>query len=90
MKDTIRQRLEKQVDRYEEVGRLLAAPDIDGSSNQFRELSMEYSRLTPMAERFEAYRRCEAELRAAGGWVKKKFDASSRCSAVSSWSCADH
>jgi len=65
MKDTIRQRLEKQVDRYEEVGRLLAAPDIDGSSNQFRELSMEYARLTPMAERFEAYRRCEAELRAA-------------------------
>jgi peptide chain release factor 1 len=65
MKDTIRQRLEKQVDRYEEVGRLLAAPDIDGSSNQFRELSMEYARLTPMAERFEAYRRCEAELHAA-------------------------
>ncbi len=65
MKDTIRQRLEKQVDRYEEVGRLLAAPDIDGSSNQFRELSMEYARLTPMAERFEAYRRCERELRAA-------------------------
>ncbi len=65
MKDTIRQRLEKQVDRYEEVGRLLAAPDIDGSSNQFRKLSMEYARLTPMAERFEAYRRCERELRAA-------------------------
>lgn len=65
MKDSIRQRLEKQVDRYEEVGRLLGAPDIDGSSNQFRELSMEYARLTPTAERFEAYRRCETELRAA-------------------------
>ena len=65
MKDTIRQRLEKQLDRYEEVGRLLAAPDIDGGSNQFRELSMEYSRLMPMAEKFETYRRCESELQAA-------------------------
>jgi peptide chain release factor 1 len=65
MKDTIRQRLEKQVDRYEEVSRLLAAPDIDGGSNQFRELSMEYSRLAPMAEKFDIYRRCESELRAA-------------------------
>ncbi|MFZ9905283.1 MAG: peptide chain release factor 1 [Steroidobacteraceae bacterium] len=65
MKDTIRQRLEKQLDRYEEVGRLLAAPDIDGGSNQFRELSMEYARLAPMAEKFENYQRCESEWRAA-------------------------
>ncbi|MFO1426218.1 MAG: peptide chain release factor 1 [Steroidobacteraceae bacterium] len=65
MKDSIRQRLEKQADRYEEVGRLLADPGIDGGSKQFRELSMEYARLTPLAQGWGEYRRLEAELEAA-------------------------
>ena len=65
MKASIRQRLEKQADRFEEVGRLLADPQIDGGSRQFRELSMEYSRLTPLAEGFGRYRRAERELEAA-------------------------
>jgi peptide chain release factor 1 len=65
MKDTIRLRLEKMTDRFEEVGRLLAAPETSGGSQQFRDLSMEYSRLQPLAERFGAYRGLEADLAAA-------------------------
>ena len=65
MKDTIRLRLEKMTDRFEEVGRLLAAPETSGGSQQFRDLSMEYSRLQPLAERFEAFRGLEADLAAA-------------------------
>jgi len=65
MKDTIRLRLEKMTDRFEEVGRLLAAPEIAGGSQQFRDLSMEYSRLQPLAERFGAFRGLEADLAAA-------------------------
>ncbi|MBX5462883.1 MAG: peptide chain release factor 1 [Steroidobacteraceae bacterium] len=65
MKDSIRQRLEKMTERFEEVGRMLAAPDMDGSSQQFRDLSMEYSRLQPLAERFGAFRALEADLAAA-------------------------
>jgi peptide chain release factor 1 len=65
MKDTIRQRLEKMSDRFEEVGRLLAAPEVAGSSQQFRDLSMEYSRLQPLAERFGAFRGLEADLASA-------------------------
>jgi peptide chain release factor 1 len=65
MKDTIRLRLEKMTDRFEEVGRLLAAPEIAGGSQQFRDLSMEYSRLQPLAERFGAFRALEAELASA-------------------------
>src|SRR5580692_6245476 len=65
MKDSIRQRLEKMVDRFEEVGGLLADPSTDGGSQQFRELSMEYSRLQPLTERFAAYRGLEAELATA-------------------------
>ncbi len=47
MKDSIRQRLERMADRFEEIGGLLADPSTDGGSQQFRELSMEYSRLQP-------------------------------------------
>lgn len=65
MKDTIRQRLEKMTDRFEEVGRLLAAPEVSGGSQQFRDLSVEYSRLQPLAERFGAFRGLEADLAAA-------------------------
>ena len=65
MKDTIRLRLEKMTDRFEEVGRLLAAPEVSGGSQQFRDLSMEYARLQPLAERLGAFRGLEADLAAA-------------------------
>lgn len=62
MKDSIRLRLDRQADRFEEVGRLLADPQMDGGSNQFRELSMEYARLTPLAERYAAFKNLAREL----------------------------
>ena len=65
MKDSIRQRLERLSDRFEEVGRLLASPDLDGGSTQFRELSVEYARLQPLAEGLRAYRTLEHDLAAA-------------------------
>ncbi|MGA7823247.1 MAG: peptide chain release factor 1 [Steroidobacteraceae bacterium] len=66
MKDSIRQRLEKLSDRFEEVGRLLASNQVAGGSQQFRELSMEYARLQPLAERFRSYRDLQRDLAAAG------------------------
>ena len=65
MKETIRQRLQKLSDRFEEVGRLLATDEVAGGSQQFRELSMEYARLQPLAERFGHYYGLERELAAA-------------------------
>ena len=65
MKDSIRQRLEKMTDRFEEVGRLLSTADVAGSSQQFRDLSVEYARLQPLAERFRVYHRLEHDLGAA-------------------------
>ncbi len=64
MKDSIRRRLEKTVERFEEVGGLLADPGVIGRQNQFRELSMEYARLEPVAQRFREYRKLEDERRA--------------------------
>ncbi|MBK6598532.1 MAG: peptide chain release factor 1 [Proteobacteria bacterium] len=65
MKDSIRTRLEKITDRFEEVGRLLAEPQIINDTRQFRELSVEYARLTPVTERFGAFRTLESELESA-------------------------
>ena len=64
MRAAIRQRLERLVERFEEVGRLLADPSVAGGSDRFRELSMEYARLEPVAARFRAFRALETEARA--------------------------
>jgi peptide chain release factor 1 len=65
MKDSIRRRLEKTVERFEEVGALLADPEVIGKQGTFRDLSMEYARLEPVAGRFQEFRRLEAERAAA-------------------------
>jgi peptide chain release factor 1 len=65
MKELIRQRIERLTDRFEEVGRLLAAPEVAGGSQQFRDLSMEYARLQPLAERYGRFRDLENELSVA-------------------------
>ncbi len=65
MKDSIRQRLEKMSDRFEEVGRLLASAEVPGGSQQFRDLSMEYARLQPVAEGMRSYQNLERDLAVA-------------------------
>jgi uncharacterized protein (DUF934 family) len=65
LKDSLRTKLEKTSDRFEEIGHLLADPAIAGGSTQFRELSMEYARLEPVAQGFRAHLALEQELAAA-------------------------
>jgi len=65
MKESIRQRLQKTSDRFEEVGRMLASEEVSGGSQQFRDLSVEYARLQPLAERLAHYQQLERELSAA-------------------------
>ncbi|HLS80995.1 MAG TPA: peptide chain release factor 1 [Steroidobacter sp.] len=55
MKDSIRKKLEKLAERHEEVSGLLADPAVIAATDKFRELSMEYSRLDPVAARWRAY-----------------------------------
>jgi peptide chain release factor 1 len=61
MKPSIRLKLEKTSDRFEEVGRLLADPQIAGGSQKFRELSQEYARLEPVAAGFREYVQLESQ-----------------------------
>jgi peptide chain release factor 1 len=65
MKSSIRQKLQKSEERWEEVAHMLADPAVIGRPEQFRDLSMEYSRLQPTAEAFRQFRALEAELKSA-------------------------
>jgi peptide chain release factor 1 len=65
MKESLLQRLQKMSDRFEEVGHLLASDEIPGGSPRFRELSMEYARLQPLAEHFARYLGLRRDLAAA-------------------------
>ncbi len=65
MKPSIREKLEKAEQRFEELSHLLADPELAGNPQRFRELSVEYARLQPTAAAFAEYRRLEGELAAA-------------------------
>ncbi|MDS4041893.1 MAG: peptide chain release factor 1 [Candidatus Competibacter sp.] len=58
-------KLEQLAARHEEVGALLAEPEIIGDNGRFRALSVEYAQLEPVASGFLAYRRVLDELDAA-------------------------
>ncbi|MGQ0428647.1 MAG: peptide chain release factor 1 [Gammaproteobacteria bacterium] len=49
MKEAIRRRLDQVADRHAEVERMLADPQVLGRSDRFRELSLEFARLDPIA-----------------------------------------
>jgi peptide chain release factor 1 len=65
MKASIRSKLDRTIDRFEEVGRLLSDASTLGGSQQFRELSVEYSRLEPLAGLYREYVELEREQDAA-------------------------
>jgi peptide chain release factor 1 len=65
MKPSIQAKLDKLAERHEEISHLLADPDVIGNNNKFRDLSMEYSRLEPVVERYKAYQSALSELDSA-------------------------
>ena len=65
MRDSIRRRLERTTDRYEEIGRMLSDPALQGRSDRFRELSMEYARIEPVALGFRDHLQLERDLKHA-------------------------
>jgi peptide chain release factor 1 len=65
MKEAIRRRLERVADRRAEVERLLSDPGVLGRSDRFRELSMEFARIDPIARGLERLTGRERQLAAA-------------------------
>ena len=62
MKDSIRRKLEKLDERFEEISRLLSDAGVIGRQNQFRELSMEYAKLGPLVDRYRRYVAFEGDV----------------------------
>jgi peptide chain release factor 1 len=65
MKESIRRRLERVADRHAEIERMLADPKVLGRSDQFRDLSMEFARIDPLARGLARLTGRERELDAA-------------------------
>lgn len=65
MKASIRQKLDRLNERFEEVARLLAEPEVIGQQNRFRDLSVEYARLEPVAHRYREYLKAEQDFATA-------------------------
>jgi peptide chain release factor 1 len=77
MKDSIRRKLEKLDERFEEISRLLSEASVISRQNQFRELSMEYSRLGPLVERYRHFVSLEGDLAIAQELASDKDSATS-------------
>ena len=65
MKDAIRRRLERVADRHAEIERLLADPQVLARSDRFRDLSVEFARIDPIARGLARLADRERELAAA-------------------------
>jgi peptide chain release factor 1 len=65
MKESIRRKLEKLAERFEEISRLLSDPGVIARQNQFRELSMEYSKLSPLVDRYHHFVALEQDIATA-------------------------
>ncbi len=65
MKDSIRRKLEKLDERFEEISRLLSDPGVISRQNQFRELSMEYAKLGPLVGRYRDYVALQGDVQTA-------------------------
>lgn len=65
MKDSIIRKLENLDERQQEVSALLSEQDVIADQNQFRKLSMEYSQLEPVVNKFKQYRQAVEDKSAA-------------------------
>jgi peptide chain release factor 1 len=62
MTPSILRKLESLAERHEEVGMLLAQPDVLADGARFRELSREYAQLEPVTAALREHRQAEREL----------------------------
>ena len=65
MKESLRQRLDQMVDRFEEVTALLSDPDTISDNKKFRALSVEHSDLSEVVDAWQAFVQAENDLATA-------------------------
>ncbi|MFT6267768.1 MAG: peptide chain release factor 1 [Alphaproteobacteria bacterium] len=65
MKDSVEQKLESLVERFEEVLALLGEPSIINDQDKFRALSKEYSKLEEVVTQFRAFKGAQEDIASA-------------------------
>mgnify|MGYP000588777870 CR=1 FL=1 len=65
MQASLNGKLEKLMERFEEVSGLLSDPDIIAEQKRFRSLSKEYAELEAVVKAFREYQATEQELESA-------------------------
>ncbi len=65
MKPSIRSKLERITERFEEITALLADPEVQGNQDQYRSLSQEYAQLDPVVDCFGRYQSTEQAISGA-------------------------
>jgi peptide chain release factor 1 len=72
MKTSIQDRLRQVAARYEEVGLLLSEQEVFSDQNRFRELSMEYAQLEPLARSWGRWQGASAAVEEARQMLDEK------------------
>jgi len=62
VKESIQRKLESLLDRHDEIGALLAEPDVLSDPDRFRSLSIEYAQLEPVVTCFREFRQAGDDL----------------------------
>ncbi len=57
MHPSLEAKLEKLIQRDEEISALLADPEVIGDQERFRRLSREYAEISPVVQEYQNYRR---------------------------------
>lgn len=55
MKDSIKNKLIKLTERFEELSRLISTPEVIAHQEKYREYSKEYAKLEPVVQKFQQY-----------------------------------
>jgi peptide chain release factor 1 len=71
MNPSLLDKLRTLAERQEELGALLADPQVIGDQNRFRTLSQEYAELNPVVECFGRFRRNEEAIRSSEEMLKE-------------------
>ena len=83
MKASLQAKLDKLVDRFEELSGLLSDPEVIGNQNRFRDLSREYAEIDPVVKCYREYLQSVDNLDAARA-MQDDSDSSRRAWAPSS------
>ncbi|GJM07279.1 MAG: peptide chain release factor 1 [marine bacterium B5-7] len=75
MKSSIENKLQQMVERHEEVGHMLADPDVMSDTQRYQALSKEYAKLEPISQQYTAYQVAVSDAEQAKTMIAEESDA---------------